>query len=150
MAVSFVAGSRSGGGETLETNPLPSERKARPVSVIVSGVGPMDSRHSNTNVHRLRDSTGSSIPRGSADLRGAAGAGRVDHDAAGDAPALGQRHAGDPRAVMLHGHRLVPREFDAEGTRLAPVCLEQRVRIDVSLPAVAQEAPAKPSAPSQG
>ena len=46
-------------------NPAPSERKPTPDSVIVSGVGPMGSRHSNTYVHRLRDSIGSSTPRDS-------------------------------------------------------------------------------------
>ena len=78
-------------------------------------------------------------PEGRADLRGPVGAGRVDHDAAGDVASFGKGHAGDPCAFAAHRERLVLHKFDTERSRLAPVRLKQRVRVDVSLVAVAQE-----------
>ena len=74
-----------------------------------------------------------------ADLRCPRGAGRVDHDPASDAARSGQRHPGDARAVAAHRDHFVVDELDTQGPSLAPVCLEERVGVDVSLAAVAQE-----------
>ena len=84
---------------------------------------------------------GSATPR-DAQISGAPpAAGRVDHDAAGHVACFGERHSGDPSAVSSHRERFVPHEVHTERPRLAPVGLEQRVRIDVPLVAVAQEPP---------
>ena len=74
-----------------------------------------------------------------ADFRRARGAGGVDHAAAGDIASGTERYARDPRSAAAHRDHIVVNELDAEGPGLAPVCLEERVGIEVSLVAVAQE-----------
>ena len=62
MSVSRVGGSDSGGGAQLARKVRPSGRKPIPSGRMVRGTGSTRSRHSNTNVQRLRDSMGRSTP----------------------------------------------------------------------------------------
>ena len=82
---------------------------------------------------------GSSTPRDS-QISGAPDApAALTHGAAGDFASLAERHLRDPRSFVPHRHDLVADELDPQRPGLAPVCLEERVGVDVSLVAVAQK-----------